>query len=879
MRIRRYRLFLAVAVLSVISIYQVTNINAWDSSSLENLVRLKTNHAGKPIVPNADPPAQPFSVPVSAAAPGQPTEHPAQSAHPASPPKEFRSPAPSSSATPEATSSSTSFVDPQPTVTGEELLTKQSNPDDESGERGEGRYEVQPRPVGGRKAYWRQQKENFPVPSHGLTLLPSGEPKALPRVQYEFGDEQATVKADRVQKQTIIREAFKHAWFGYKNHSMPHDELRPISGQVGDPFNGWGATLVDSLDTLWIMALYDEFQDAVTAVAQIDFKTSARKDIPLFETVIRYLGGLIAAYDLSSGKYPILLDKAVELADILMGAFDTPNRMPAVFYNWAPSYASQPHRGSTHTVLAEIGSLSVEFTRLAQLTREHKYYDAISRITDALEKWQMKTTLPGLWPLRLDASGCKKPESITTSAAENQSDPEILSAGSEALDGDKAKSSLEKTSVPDHGHNLGGNPSDRISKRQQFSSAPPQEDTTPKITNEDEKLKAMIPSPWDEEDLDGVDCEPQGLSTEPHWDIQTYGIGSMADSTYEYFPKEYALLGGLNPQYRTMYLDAMEVVRDELLFRPMTKQNHDILFLAKQNVSPRSKNPAKRKEVIYEGTHLGCYAGGMFALGSQLFDIPSDMIIAERLTNGCVWAYGSMPAGIMPEEFELLPCDSLNSCKWDEEKWHAALDPRPEERVEAVEQYNLNQQKLYMEALIAAETPREEEHIVSRPVLDHSLSRRGISSSFEMDDTPTRTLVSDQGDTGMSNSKPKPFVPMVPMSHEKYVEAKVQEQRLPPGYTKITARDYRLRPEAIESVFIMYRVTGDSTWRDKGWTMFQAVDKLTRTEIAHAGIKDVTSQLQEQQDTMESFWLAETLKYYYLLFSEPDLISLDDYVL
>jgi len=34
-----------------------------------------------------------------------------------------------------------------------------------------------------------------------------------------------------------------------------------------------------------------------------------------------------------------------------------------------------------------------------------------------------------------------------------------------------------------------------------------------------------------------------------------------------------------------------------------------------------------------------------------------------------------------------------------------------------------------------------------------------------------------------------------------------------------------------------------------------------------------------QLDEMESFWLAETLKYFYLLFSTPDVISLDDWVL
>ena len=85
-----------------------------------------------------------------------------------------------------------------------------------------------------------------------------------------------------------------------------------------------------------MMDLKDEFEEAVEAVKEVDFTTSARNDIPLFETVIRYLGGLVAAYDISGGTNKILLDKAVELADILMGAFDTPNRMPMTFYMWKP---------------------------------------------------------------------------------------------------------------------------------------------------------------------------------------------------------------------------------------------------------------------------------------------------------------------------------------------------------------------------------------------------------------------------------------------------------------------------------------------------------------------------------------------------------------
>jgi mannosyl-oligosaccharide alpha-1,2-mannosidase len=88
-----------------------------------------------------------------------------------------------------------------------------------------------------------------------------------------------------------------------------------------------------------------------------------------------------------------------------------------------------------------------------------------------------------------------------------------------------------------------------------------------------------------------------------------------------------------------------------------------------------------------------------------------------------------------------------------------------------------------------------------------------------------------------------------------------------------------IRPEAIESVFIMYRITGDTRYQDVAWQMFNSIQKHTKTKISFAAIRDVTADEPDKFDSSESFWMAETLKYFYLIFSEPDVISLDDYVL
>ena len=186
------------------------------------------------------------------------------------------------------------------------------------------------------KIHWSQQPEHFPVPTDDLIQLPTGKPKMIPKIQHKFTAESTSDKTAREEKKDIIKKAFSFSWDGYRSKAWRQDELSPVSGKHRNPFCGWGATLVDTLDTLWMMDLKDDFEEAVDAVKEIDFTTSARNDIPLFETVIRYLGGLVAAYDISGGTYKVLLDKAVELADILMGAFDTPNRMPMTFYMWKP---------------------------------------------------------------------------------------------------------------------------------------------------------------------------------------------------------------------------------------------------------------------------------------------------------------------------------------------------------------------------------------------------------------------------------------------------------------------------------------------------------------------------------------------------------------
>jgi mannosyl-oligosaccharide alpha-1,2-mannosidase len=118
------------------------------------------------------------------------------------------------------------------------------------------------------------------------------------------------------------------------------------------------------------------------------------------------------------------------------------------------------------------------------------------------------------------------------------------------------------------------------------------------------------------------------------------------------------------------------------------------------------------------------------------------------------------------------------------------------------------------------------------------------------------------------------------------VDNYIKVARLPKGFAQIIDPRYILRPEAIESVFMMYRITGEQKYQDAAWDMFTSIIQASETKLAYAALADITytrEQLDKeniniQEDSMESFWMAETLKYFYLIFSEPDVVSLDEWM-
>ena len=113
-------------------------------------------------------------------------------------------------------------------------------------------------------------------------------------------------------------------------------------------------------------------------------------------------------------------------------------------------------------------------------------------------------------------------------------------------------------------------------------------------------------------------------------------------------------------------------------------------------------------------------------------------------------------------------------------------------------------------------------------------------------------------------------------SYKMWNLAGVEPEQLDYAKMQITAANYELRPEIIESTYYLYHSTHDAKYLAMGQTYFDALHKYCRTDEAYAALADVRTK--KQKDSMESFFFAETLKYLYLLFAPESTLPFDSVI-
>ncbi|KAF8400226.1 hypothetical protein HHK36_013523 [Tetracentron sinense] len=431
-----------------------------------------------------------------------------------------------------------------------------------------------------------------------------------------------------IQRREKVKEAMLHAWTSYEKYAWGQDELQPQTKNGVNSFGGLGATLVDSLDTLFIMGLEEQFQRAKEwVVNSLDFDKNYEASV--FETTIRVVGGLLSAYDLSGDK--VFLEKARDIADRLLPAWNTPSGIPYNIINLAHGTAHNPGWTGGDSILADSGTEQLEFIALSQRTGDPKYQQKVENVITELHK---NFPADGLLPIYIN------PHTASTS-------------------------------------------------------------------------------------------------------YSTITFGAMGDSFYEYLLK--AWIQGNKTEAVKHYREMWETSMKGLVSLIRRTTPSSFTYICEKNGDTLSN---KMDE-------LACFAPGMLALGSSGYgpeESEKILSLAEELAWTCYNFYQSTPTKLAGENYFF-----------------------------------------------------------------HDGQDMSVGTSWNI-----------------------------------------------------------LRPETVESLFYLWRLTGNKTYQEWGWNIFQAFEKNSRIESGYVGLKDVNTGVKDNM--MQSFFLAETLKYFYLLFSPPSVISLDEWV-
>lgn len=215
----------------------------------------------------------------------------------------------------------------------------------------------------------------------GLLRRPPRLPPRLPPDSNGTSNNIGSVWTTRQQK---VKDAFIHAWSGYKSYAMGFDELMPLSKHGVDGLGGLGATVVDALDTAMIMGIDEVIAEAGSWVEEnLSKRISEKGQVNLFETTIRVLGGLLSAYHLRGGENgmnmtnagpepAVYLEIAKNLADRLLSAFtSSPTSIPLSDVILRDSSAHPAPGGLSST--AEVATVQLEFNYLSSVSGDQKY--------------------------------------------------------------------------------------------------------------------------------------------------------------------------------------------------------------------------------------------------------------------------------------------------------------------------------------------------------------------------------------------------------------------------------------------------------------------------------------------------------------------------
>jgi len=264
-------------------------------------------------------------------------------------------------------------------------------------------------------------------------------------------------------------------------------------------------------------------------------------------------------------------------------------------------------------------------------------------------------------------------------------------------------------------------------------------------------------------------------------------------------------------------------------------------------------------------------------MGAKILNRPHDLVLAERITDGCVvrpteipqlilkWAYNITATGVMPETFAVDVCYET-PCHWTPpptlisglEDVRANTRPPPDD-LPPLEPQNRNDHDRGAMPVVEPQPVAGSGH--------HNPKRAPEPQQLQPQRPAPQGDDSRQGPPVQEWPDPEDIVEPIQQGIRVEVDPDVRQQAVervqaakankklnrPPSFHDNMDTRYILRPEAIESVFYMWRITGDPKWQDKGWQMWESIERVSWTELAYSAIVDVNDVNSTKADSMERY--------------------------
>ncbi|QHS74802.1 putative mannosidase MNL2 [Saccharomyces paradoxus] len=713
-------------------------------------------------------------------------------------------------------------------------------------------------------------KEKYPV------LFEYSSPSLAPISQNDIHKIQPTMQlppdSDMIKQ---IKDIFMKSWD--QEQLLLKSNLRREST--------WPIELTDSLDTLYLCGETKLFQDSVNIIEDFDFRVppSAMEIIDIPDITTRVLEGLLSAYELSMDKR--LLNKAKQVADFILRSFDTPNRIPILKYFWKSDLRNRfPDRTAPS---GQLTTMSLAFIRLSQLTRLSKYFDAVERVFTTIRQSYNEFDVDFMLPDVVDASGCQL---LTQEEIENGAH----------IKGSSIMKSINENFKFVHCQQLGKflKPpinENNLQTQSQYQAYGINEKTVPILENLF-KINDLFQSSYDI--LDGSSINTNAATSDPNINSdaeaggkiiekRNFKDGTKKDSTKNILSDKSVI------DSQMFFTNFISHIFKFMTFQPMfPKQsgNKRVKFLnsilTKSQFMPATNELDVTIRRSYDVSSNSCRLGGILGLSSRIphhggtnskYILPSSLLeMSEIITQSC-FALMKEFDGLIPQRFELDPCaDGTNeNCEFDGEAKSRMI-------------VNGEYETFENDQVVGIKVSNYGRGGSGEKAKRNLIVRNGVTETQNTKDDTVENAKSvtaiDGGEitqirrvfTLGKNIKPH-------VTTDDIVDSQWKNHPDWPFWVNKVESRRLLDSNLIESIFYMYRISGEQKWRSMGKQSFgiliQELMKLNSGAKGLWQVKEFYENGEKVNSYLPSYWFSRTLKYYLLLFSDGDEVCLDKFIL